>query len=244
MHIIPVVDIKNGIPVHAIAGKRDDYGPIQNSRFDSSSVFALCKNIIAEFSPKYFYIADLDAIENGEPNLVLLSDLLQLPTHWLMDVGLKTAADLCSLESQFSQAENWSAIFGSESLAAMKELELAVSRFDSSRIVFSCDLRNGQLMGTPALAKLRLDSLIAEVANLGVKQFIMIDLADVGTDHASLPSIIGNLRLDLQSIELFAGGGIKDENDLRQFESIGCRGALAATAIHKGAIVGEHAYKD
>lgn len=244
MHIIPVVDIKNGIPVHAIAGKRDDYGPIQNSRFDCSSVFTLCKKIIAELSPKFFYIADLDAIEHGRPNISLLSDLLRLPTHWLMDVGLKTAADLYSLESQFSRSENWSAIFGSESLSSLKELELAVSKFDSSRIVFSCDLRNGQLMGTPALAELRLDSLIAEVAILGVKQFIMIDLADVGTNRVSLPSIIGKLQFDLHSIELFAGGGIKDENDLRQFDSIDCRGVLVATAIHKGAIIGEHAHKD
>ena len=239
MQVIPVVDIKNGIPVHAIAGIRDAYQSIKNSRFETRSVAALCDQIISEFEPAYFYIADLDAIEQGRVNYSLLNELLCLPTHWLLDVGLKTAAALLSLENHLSQSEHWSAIFGSESLSSMEQLELATEKFDASRIVFSCDFRNGQLIGNQSVADQPIDSLITRIVGFGIHRFIMIDLADVGTDQTSLPNLIEKAELDLASIDLFAGGGIKNQNDLTRFESIGCSGALVATSIHSGEILGQ-----
>ena len=238
MQIIPVVDIKNGIPVHAIAGIRDAYQAIKNSRFETRSVAALCDQIISEFEPAYFYIADLDAIEQGRVNYPLLNDLLRLPTQWLLDVGLKTAAALLSIQRHLSQSENWSAIFGSESLSSMEQLELATEKFDASRIVFSCDFRNGQLIGNQSVADQPIDSLITRIVGFGIHRFIMIDLADVGTAQTSVPNLIEKAKLDLASIELYAGGGIKNKNDLMRFESIGCSGALVATSIHSGEIVG------
>lgn len=240
MKIIPVVDIKNGIPVHAIAGIRDDYQPIKNSRFDTRSVIGLCDQIISEFAPAYFYVADLDAIEQGQANYPLLEDLLRLKTHWLLDVGPRTAADLLSVQKHLSQSENWSAIFGSESLSTLEQLELAVEKTDASRIVFSCDFRNGQLIGNPSIAGLPLDSLITKIVSFGIRKFIMIDLADVGTDQTSLPNLIEKAKLDLAAIELFAGGGIKNQNDLMKFKSTGCSGVLVATSIHSGEILGQH----
>lgn len=239
VQIIPVVDIKNGVPVHAIAGKRDDYRPIKNSRFDTGSVIGLCAQIISEFEPTYFYIADLDAIEQDCVNYPLLNDLLHLPTHWLFDVGLKTAAELISIQKHLSPAENWSAIFGSESLSSMEQLKRATEKNDVSRIVFSCDFRNGQLIGNQSIADLPIDSLITQIVSFGIRKFILIDLADVGTDQTSLPNLIKKAKLNLTSIELFAGGGVKNQNDLTRFESVGCSGALVATSIHSGEILGK-----
>ncbi|HKM59743.1 MAG TPA: HisA/HisF-related TIM barrel protein, partial [Candidatus Bathyarchaeia archaeon] len=64
MKVIPVIDILNGIVVHAVRGKRREYQPLQSSICNSIEPLEIAKTFkTLGFSE--LYIADLDAITGG-----------------------------------------------------------------------------------------------------------------------------------------------------------------------------------
>ena len=59
----------------------------------------------------------------------------------------------------------------------------------------------------------------------------MLDLARVGTDAGVDVELLADVRRAVPSVTLFAGGGVRGESDLELLASVGCDGALVATAL-------------
>ncbi len=68
MQIIPVIDIKNGVVVHARAGDRASYRPIETPLASSAEPLAVIEGLLSLFPFDTLYLADLDGIERGEPD--------------------------------------------------------------------------------------------------------------------------------------------------------------------------------
>jgi phosphoribosylformimino-5-aminoimidazole carboxamide ribotide isomerase len=64
---------------------------------------------------------------------------------------------------------------------------------------------------------------------------IVLDLADVGTGGGTRTlDLCRELKAKHPQIELIAGGGVRNLDDLKRIADAGCSGALVASALHDG----------
>ena len=95
--IIFVVDISDGVVVHARGGKREEYRPVsESSRVCSSS---LLHEVLKDVSPMELYVADLNRIVGTGSNLNLLKDI-KVPM--MVDAGIKEIEDVYSIVDIFT----------------------------------------------------------------------------------------------------------------------------------------------
>ena len=62
MRVVPVLDLKGGVAVHAIRGERHAYAPVQSVLSPSSEPVALARAFQERLGCDACYVADLDAI--------------------------------------------------------------------------------------------------------------------------------------------------------------------------------------
>ena len=67
MRFLPVLDIRGGIVVRALAGRRSEYRPLVSQLTDSTDPVVVAEAIRADFGWTEFYVADLDAINRFRP---------------------------------------------------------------------------------------------------------------------------------------------------------------------------------
>jgi phosphoribosylformimino-5-aminoimidazole carboxamide ribotide isomerase len=104
------------------------------------------------------------------------------------------------------------------------------------RVVFSLDLRDGQLLGNvPAWPLHDADGIAAYAVSLGVRRILVLDLARVGVGSGlGTEKLCGLLAEEFPKIEIYAGGGVRGIGDLRRLRYERVRGALVASALHDG----------
>jgi phosphoribosylformimino-5-aminoimidazole carboxamide ribotide isomerase len=71
---------------------------------------------------------------------------------------------------------------------------------------------------------------------LGVGELLVIDLVRVGSGSGPPLDAVAELAAALPGVAIYAGGGVRDDADLRALEAAGAAGALVATALHGGRI--------
>ena len=69
---------------------------------------------------------------------------------------------------------------------------------------------------------------------MAVREVLVIDLARVGSGAGPPLEAVAELSAALPEAAIFAGGGVRNADDLRALESAGAAGALVATALHEG----------
>ena len=91
--ILPVLDLMHGQIVRGIAGRRDAYRPIVSRLTDSAEPLAVARAFRSHFGFTEFYLADLDAIQHGQPALAIHDQLQQDGFRLWIDAGLCTDGD-------------------------------------------------------------------------------------------------------------------------------------------------------
>src|ERR1700730_3539240 len=112
MQVIPVLDLKGGLVVHAWMGAREQYRPIRTPLSPTSSPTDDARGLLSVYPFSIFYIADLDAIAGSGNNDAVLAELrAKFPhsTFWV-DNGI---ADRASAE-QWLDADLGHLVLGSE----------------------------------------------------------------------------------------------------------------------------------
>ena len=66
-----------------------------------------------------------------------------------------------------------------------------------------------------------------------MSEVLVIDLALVGSGAGPPLAAVRALSAALPDVEIYAGGGVRDDADLRALEAAGATGALVATALHE-----------
>ncbi len=242
MQVIPVLDIKNRLVVHGVAGERQKYQPIQSKLVDSSKPQDVARAFVSLLGATTVYVADLDAIEKGKLNQRIYEQLSKAGLRLWLDVGVGDAekAELV-LERCADLAPD--IVVGLESLespAALRELVRIIGR---EACLFSLDLKNGQPLTKIGAWKILTPRQIAEEAlAAGVRRFIVLDLADVGVGAGTSTLDFCRLFYDDHGdtgIELIAGGGVRNFADLECLADAGCCAALVASALHDGRLGSE-----
>jgi len=232
LKVIPVIDVLNGVAVHAVRGRREQYRPIRSTLcgtanpFDEASAFR-------SLGFREMYVADLDAILGGRPSLLLCKQLARGTGLLMMvDAGVTNLTDAGALLATGIA----SVVIGTETLTDPHFVRQAVHLFGTERLFMSLDMRNGRLLTRSAdLEGLDPASAASLFQSMGATRFIALDLARVGSldgiDTHVLEALIGIIRG-----EIIVGGGIRDLRDLKELRSLGVHGALVATSLHSGVI--------
>jgi phosphoribosylformimino-5-aminoimidazole carboxamide ribotide isomerase len=232
--IIPVLDVKGGLAVHAIAGKRAEYQPVKSWLHPTSDPVSLAKAFEAAYGFRELYLADLDAILQRSPlNLNLIREISSMTNLILMiDGGFKRLEEAeAVLKAGASKA-----VFGTETLPCLILIKEALEGFGLDKVTVSLDLLGGKILGFGQDFKgLKPWEAAGRLRRLGVKELIVLDLSKVGVE--------GGVDLKLtESIvkafngEVLVGGGVRGLGDLEDLADLGVAGALVATAFHKGRI--------
>ncbi|HEY3011390.1 MAG TPA: HisA/HisF-related TIM barrel protein [Gemmatimonadales bacterium] len=241
MQIIPVLDIAGGIAVHAQAGDRTGYAPLESDLVPGQvgDAVAVLRAFHAILGIYQCYVADLDAIQGGAVQRTLLRELAEFHTGFagalLVDAG--THLPEGALEVLSCGASE--VVVGLETLHAFSDLRSIVGVVGASRVVFSLDLR----LGNPVLHNTLQDArgagpdpvrLAEQAAGTGVASILVLDLGRVGTGCGVDLGLLESLRRLLPDVRLLAGGGVLTRRDLERMRDAGCDGALVASAIHTG----------
>ena len=224
MEVIPVIDLKDGIVVHARMGMRSAYAPIETPLSPTSEPSSVARGLLSIFPFKAFYVADLDAIEGNGDNTTALEALrAEYPdlAFWV-DNG---TADLRDAKP-WLEAGLGHLVLGSET---QRDSELIRHLCRDERIILSLDFRGDAFLGPASL----LDDVDA-----WPQKIIVMALARVGS--ASGPDInrLANIKLRADSRLIYAAGGVRDANDLALLARAGISGALVATSLHNGKLTG------
>jgi phosphoribosylformimino-5-aminoimidazole carboxamide ribotide isomerase len=241
MQIIPVLDLAGGIAVHAQAGDRSRYAPLESGLAPGQvgDPVALLRAFHATLGIHECYVADLDAIQGGAVQRTLLRELAEFHTGFagalLVDAGTYLPDGALELLSCGASE----VVVGLETLRAFADLMAIVNVVSPSRVVFSLDLRLGSPILHPTLQDAKgagpdAVSLAEQAATIGVATILLLDLGRIGTGCGVDLGLLESLRRRLPDIRLLAGGGVLTRRDLERMRDVGCDGALVASAIHTG----------
>jgi HisA/HisF family protein len=227
--IIPVLDLKDGLVVHARAGKqahagkRAEYRPIATPFGPPHDAAAIARALLGiTFSPA-LYIADLDAILGRGNNFDVCRELADAfpGTELWIDAGFQDVSD-CA----FWLPLGATLVVGSETIASLEAWDNMRASFGTS-LVLSLDFDEQGLRGPEAL--------MTDPA-LWPARLILMSLGRVGTetgpDLARLRETLG--QADGRAV--YVAGGVAGLDDITQVMQAGARGVLAATALHSRAV--------
>ena len=234
MKIIPVLDIRQGRAVHAVAGDRDHYGPLRSVLHGGPDPLALARAGLDTWGLRDLYLADLGAIlGESPPDLALYRALRGLGLDLWVDAGVRDANDLPGLLGAGVNR----VVVGLETVGGPEGLAGIVDEAGADRVVFSLDLREGRPMvdtgprwGTDDPSELALRAIAT-----GVRRIILLDLARVGTGRGAGDP--GRISVGPGApVEWFVGGGITGLDEIRTLGQAGYRGVLVGSALHDGRI--------
>ena len=232
MKVIPVIDVLNGIVVHAVRGKRKEYQPLQSILCKSVEPLEVAK-VFRNLGFSDLYVADLDAIIDCSTNFQTLKNIADETSLKLMvDAGvteIERARKL--LDSGVSKL-----IIGTETLQKKSFVGEAVRLFGSDRVVVSLDLK-----GDKVFVKLGFEGclspicLLQDFKRMCVSRVIVLDLERVGSGVGVNVDFLKKVIAEV-GVDVYVGGGVRDINDLVELRTLGVSGALVATALHTGKI--------
>jgi phosphoribosylformimino-5-aminoimidazole carboxamide ribotide isomerase len=230
LEIIPVLDILNGIAVHAMHGEREKYRPLKSVLCASANPIDIAL-AFKSFGFNKLYIADLDAILGKHGNFTLYRKIkAETNLNLMIDAGINNIKKA----EKVLEAEASNIIIGTETLNNISFIKQAIKSFGKDRVIVSIDLKEGKVMSKSKTIKskdaLSLAKLLEEI---GVTKIIILDLARVGSMRGVDFTIIQEI-LKKTSLEVLTGGGIRNINDLKELKDMGVSGALIATVLHTG----------
>jgi phosphoribosylformimino-5-aminoimidazole carboxamide ribotide isomerase len=225
MEIIPVLDLKQGVVVHARMGRRDEYRPIETPLSATSDPVDVARGLLRVHSFATLYVADLDAIaRNGDNHAALTRLRAAFPqvTLWV-DNGI---CDCCS-------ARDWlEAGWGQLVLGSETQRDRTVVRHlaGDARVVLSLDFRGPTFQGPRAL----LDD-----AACWPQKVIAMTLARVGSGAGPDLERLCGIRDAAPGRQVYAAGGVRDAADLVSLKRANIAGALVASSLHEGRLTGK-----
>ncbi|HEY8219414.1 MAG TPA: HisA/HisF-related TIM barrel protein [Methylobacter sp.] len=220
MKIIPVIDLKNGVVVHARQGNREHYKPINTDLCKSSDIFQVIEAFLDVYEFDSFYIADLNAITHqGNHNLLIADVLARYPQimFWI-DKGYQ------KYDEGVPTASNSLPVLGSESYRNDTVSEIKAYR---NNFILSLDYSNTNALGP--------DSLFSD-PSFWPKNIIIMTLDRVGSNHGPDLNKLAEFCRRYPDKNFIAAGGIRNKQDCMLLSRAGVHQALVASALHSRAI--------
>ena len=216
MHIIPVIDLKDGQVVHALRGDRQHYQAIHlHSRLTTcSSIDAVMSGFLSLYPFRTFYIADLNAITGQGEHNALIADLLN--KHPDIEFWIDNGSQLA--KPQPRPAKNYSAVIGTES-------QQAPTGHTDQDFILSLDFKQEAAAG---------DQTWFTNSQYWPQRIIIMTLSRVGSKAGPDLQKLTEYTGKYPQKTIIAAGGVRNAADLIKLQNIGVNNALLATAMHTG----------
>lgn len=221
MKIIPVIDLKNGLVVSALQGKRESYQPIKSTLCFSNSIQEVLNGFLSIYPFNIVYIADLNAITNTGRNDKLINQVIS--KHPDIEFWIDDGKKIEKLSK--SQYINQKSVIGSE--YQNETISYDTNQFLQNNILSLDFFPNQGYTGPKELLN---------NSKIWPQNIIIMSLEFVGKKSGP----------DLKRVESFcqkhpeknfiAAGGVRNEKDLLALKKIGINHVLVASALHSGAI--------
>jgi phosphoribosylformimino-5-aminoimidazole carboxamide ribotide isomerase len=229
MRCVAVIDLKDGLCVHAVRGDRANYRPVRSRLTDSPAPDDVVTALRERLGIAAFYVADLDAIQRQGSSRAIIERLVarHADCSWWIDAGFDGPGAL----EGYLAAPQVSCVVGSESLGTLEDYAaLRAALPDPARALLSLDRRLGRFIGPPSLW---------DTPSLWPATVIAMNLDRVGADAGPDLPLIAELRTRAPACAIVAAGGVRDEADLRLLAEAGASDVLLASALHSGRIGSE-----
>jgi phosphoribosylformimino-5-aminoimidazole carboxamide ribotide isomerase len=236
IRVIPVLDLKAGRAVRALAGDRDHYLPLRTRLHSGCEPIDVARGFRDTLHLRELYLADLDAIAGMAPSQSLYQSIRALGIDLWVDAGIRDQTSLAGLLA----ADVATLVVGLETVRGPTALAEIRREVPSERLVFSLDMRNGiPVIAEDAAPWGATDpfTLACSVVGQGIHRLMLLDLARVGTGRgiSTLP-LLAKLRAHWPELELTVGGGIADRDEVHAAANAGADAVLIGSALHDGRI--------
>jgi phosphoribosylformimino-5-aminoimidazole carboxamide ribotide isomerase len=231
MRVVGVIDLKDGTAVHAVRGERERYRPVRSVMAgDDGDPVSLARAFWSELGLDELYVADLDAISGDGEHSSSIGALAR-EARVMVDAGVSDPERARALLDLGAHR----VVVGTETLTGPDALDRLLA--DVPEVVLSVDLRDGRALSPhPQLAGLPALDAVARLHRARLREVIVLDLARVGSGAGPDVGLIADIHAAFPDLELLAGGGVRDVEDLHALGDAGAAGALVATALHGGVI--------
>ena len=218
MKLIPAIDLMGGVVVQAQGGMRQKYRPLHTELFPHASAVKVIQTLSKLLDTNIIYLADLDAINKQGNHHKLIADLCRRfpKIEFWLDAGIGDYAEFVSLKLPQSMLK----VVGTETL------EEDLHHFADEHYILSLDFKSGQLIGHDVLTQVR----------YWPPRIIALCLDRIGSHSGVDVACLRQLRSRYEG-KIYAGGGIRNQDDLNMLSEIGISGALTANAIYNGILV-------
>ena len=217
MRIIPVIDIRGGVAVHAVRGIRENYQPLKSVLCASADPVEVAASLKA-FGFSELYVADLDAIMGAPVNSSLLTRIVESAgLNLMVDAG---ASNLERAKAVLDCGVS-KIIIGTETLPNIDFVAKAVESLGAEKVVVSLDLRGDKILSGFELGRLAYPvRFLRELEALGVSQIIILDLSKVGSREGTNLTLLQKVPRHTK-IEVLIGGGVRNVADLMALKNLG-----------------------
>ncbi len=229
--LIFVMDLLDGVVVHAKRGEREKYVPIH--RFSSIVTSSDPARVLETIKPNEVYIADLNRLMSTGNNRPILKDLRtrNMDLRIMLDYAVKGMEDLKEAVDA-EMADKF--VLGTETIS-LELLEEASKSDIINDISISLDLFNNEVLTSDTRMKIDPLRLIKELNKFPVRDVIVLELNRVGTKSGIDFEFLAR-AVELSEHDILCGGGVRNCEDVHKMAAIGVKGALVATAVHDGGI--------
>ncbi|MBX6323315.1 MAG: nickel transporter [Rhodospirillaceae bacterium] len=220
MQVIPVIDLKGGVVVHARHGARDSYRPIASPLCRGSRPADVVAGLLAVHPFETLYIADLDAIAGSgdhDATVRALAEAFPRLALWV-DRGLNEER---ACRAWLERHGGATLVLGSEAIGETDLLRRLRDR--SPRLALSLDYRADRFLGPTE---------ILDRVEDWPRRVIVMTLARVGSGAGPDLERLDEVRGRAPRCEIYAAGGVRDGADLQALARRGVSGVLVATALH------------
>lgn len=232
--MIPVLDVRSGRAVRAVAGDRAHYGPLRSVLHEVPDPTALARLGRDAWGLPDLYLADLGAIAGAPPDLALYRAIAGLGLTLWLDAGVRGPDDVPAL----LDAGVGRVVVGLETIPGPVELAGVVDAAGPDRAVFGLDLRDGAPMVETRAAWGTADpeGIALRAIEAGARRLILLDVARVGTGRgAPAPPWLAG-PAGGPGVEWIVGGGIAGRGEIEALARLGAGGVLVGSALHDGRI--------
>ncbi len=230
-----MIDLRGGQALHARAGRREAYLPVAGVLGRGEDPLGLARAFKEVLGFNELYIADLDAIAGGAPDLRFLRALADEGIMTWVDAGIKTAHDRRVLHDSGATF----IVAATETLPGSGALAEIAGSGPVEQIVFSLDLQDGRskvAIGSD-WASIESIHLVEEAASLGIRRLLVLETTRMGSGQGfGHDSLICEIHHRMPTLDVAVGGGVSGIMDVRFMGDLGVSQVLVGSALHDGRI--------
>lgn len=217
MEIIPVIDVRQGVAVRAVAGDRANYRALETPLAASADPVDVARGYLSLHAFRTLYVADLDGIEGRGANRDMVMRVAS--ASYGVDLWVDDGSGLADRSLPRTP------VIGTESIASVRPIKDA--EFNGYPCVLSLDFRGDVYQGPPELL---------EDSSLWPERVIVMTLGRVGMNAGPDLDRVRDIVRRARGRRVYAAGGVRGRDDLVSLHEAGAAGALVATALHEGKI--------